>query len=328
MVTTLASVQEDSGRHTYLLRILPKSWQNYINASIAISFGIYGIAAFWSYLDGSLTSYISILEWIIDPFYLLTCMIVLKLVSDIFHSKLNNLRETFDGQLESDSGIIFNSGAAFLLAIPFIVYATVVGLQGVNLVSPDLLIVISWNLDYLFFAGFAWFMIGFLFFMSKMSRYKVKGNPVEIVIGDKMAGLRKISTSLAVPIILFEFIDTYYFLAVGFFPTDVVAFFLILALIVLLFAIPPVVVNSLIGSQKEKIVSELTGNYVSYVERVLKGEEEYDAAKAQRHQEIRSLLEKRLGHRKDVTAGMLPIILPLVNLALAYIVQTWLTRII
>jgi len=82
-------------------------------------------------------------------------MVVLKLIYDIFQVKLERIRGSFDGELASDTAVIYNSGAPLLLAIPFMVYGTVYGLQGVApLESPTLLLVISWNLDYLFLRGF------------------------------------------------------------------------------------------------------------------------------------------------------------------------------
>jgi len=70
-------------------------------------------------------------------------------------------------------------------------------------------------------------MAGFLLFMSKLSRRTVKGSPVEIVVGDRLADIRGISASLAAPIILFEVVDTYYFLNAGFWSSDLIAFLLV-----------------------------------------------------------------------------------------------------
>jgi hypothetical protein len=117
-------------------------------------------------------------------------------------------------------------------------------------------------------------------------------------------------------------------LTAGCFDVDLLAFFGVLALITLLFVIPRVVVNRIVGGCKDKIVSGLTANYVAYVHRVLKGEEQYDANTALQHHETRSSLDRRFGERRDLLKGLLPIILPLVNSALAYVVQTSLTRIV
>jgi hypothetical protein len=74
--------------------------------------------------------------------------------------------------------------------------------------SPYLLLVISWDVEWIFFGGFSWFVVGFLLFTSKPSRRSVKGDPVEIVVGERLAGLKGISGSLAAPVIFYEFVNT------------------------------------------------------------------------------------------------------------------------
>jgi hypothetical protein len=189
--------------------------------------------------------------------------------------------------------------------------------------------IVTYDVEWLFWGCITWFMVGFLLFMSKLSKRAVKGSSIEIVVGEKLSGIKSIAASLAVPVILYQFTNTYYyFLVGGFWASEWIAFFAVLVLIALLFAVPRAVVSGMVNEHKEKIVAGLTGNYVAYLERVLRGEEEYDAGKASRHHEFRNMLDKRLGEHMDLAKGLLPILLPLLNLALAYIVQAMLRGII
>ena len=68
----------------YLLRILPKSWRDYIAATLGLSLGLYLVGVVLAVSSGTTSAFFSSPEWWFEPLYLTTHMVVLKLLYDIF----------------------------------------------------------------------------------------------------------------------------------------------------------------------------------------------------------------------------------------------------
>lgn len=309
---------------TYLIRVLPKGWRNYIVFSVGLSFGLYLLGFALAEGAGTTTAFFSSAEWDFEPFYLTVHMVVLKLLYDVFARDMPSIDSIFDvteADLRRESKVIGNSLAAFLFAVPFMAYDSIASKAALEAGGTRALLIVTWNIEWLFFGSIAWFMIGMLLFFGSLERHNLRGNRVEVAMGRSADSIGGVAWTLGAPLVLFELVNTYYFFADGFWPSDIAAFIVVLTLIALAFVVPRAIVGRKLSAAKDAIEEELTSKYTAYVEDVLSGKTPYDAKKADEYRGMRGLLDQKLSDRFDLVKGTLPIALPLVNLALAYFVE-------
>jgi hypothetical protein len=316
---------------TYLLRLLPKSWRNYSLFALALSFGLYLLEMGLAANSGSLSTFLADPEWSFEPFYLITCLIALKLLYDIFARNLARIGVVFDvsdEELRRHTRVMGNSSAAILISVPFIGFDSYISLTTIMQGWTGALLVLTWDLEWLFIGSIVWFMVGVLVFFDSLNRCKLRGNRVEAALGSMASSIGGISWTLGAPVVLFEVVNTYYFFAASFVVSDLTewagtltAFFIVLSLMGLVFVVPRVIVGRKVNAAKNQIESELAAKYAAYVDEVINGRLEFDSAMAEKYRGMRGLLDKRLKDRVDVVKGLLPVVLPIVNLALVYVVE-------